>query len=128
MVVVPVFLLSGGYRVMVTIDLTENNAYIGSGLLPHGLVYDIQEVHWNIAPSNVTINNNHITSHGSYTSAAVTHTVTNLKLDNVRITNNNSTGLLAFSAVGVSNNSKSVFHNNSSVDGGGLDQRFLPLF
>ena len=75
---------------------------------------------------NVTLNNNSYNStltpsnSSSPLSTVCTEFVT-LVLNNVSITNNNATGLLAHrTVIRINTNSTSVFHNNTGIDGGGL--------
>ena len=74
---------------------------------------------------NVTVTNNSLTDQGNspYRPSAVrASSVNTLTLNNVNITNNNMTGLWVFeTAVVVSRNTTTVFHNNTGIDvGGGL--------
>ena len=80
---------------------------------------------------NVTINNNSCSwvqndlnsnkSTSQQPSAVHAEFVSGLVLNNVTITNNNATGLLAYrTVIFVNSNSTSVFHNNTGIDGGGL--------
>ena len=77
---------------------------------------------------NVTINNNSFSwskndiKNTSLLQASAMHAeFVNLVLNNVKIINNNATGLLCYSTVVlVNSNSTSVFHNNTGIDGGGL--------
>ena len=76
---------------------------------------------------NVTFNNNSNmmlpinTTINSLLISTVCAEFVTLVLNNVSITNNNATGLLAYrSVIMINSNSTSVFHNNTGIDGGGL--------
>ena len=81
-----------------------------------------------IVLQNVTINNNSVSwskndiKNTSLLQPSAVHAeFVNLVLNNVKIINNNATGLLCYSSVVLMNsNSTSVFHNNTGIDGGGL--------
>ena len=82
-----------------------------------------------IVLQNVTINNNSFSwskndirySTSLQQPSAVHAEFVDLVLNNVKIINNNVTGLLCYrTVVLVNSNSTSVFHNNTGIDGGGL--------
>ena len=82
-----------------------------------------------IVLQNVTINNNSfswsrndIRYNTSLLQPSAVHAeFVDLVLNNVKIINNNATGLLCYrTVVLVNSNSTSVFHNNTGIDGGGL--------
>ena len=81
-----------------------------------------------IVLQNVTINNNSVSwtkndiNNTSLLQPSAVHAeFVNLVLNNVKIINNNATGLLCYrTVVLVNSNSTSVFHNNTGIDGGGL--------
>ena len=115
------------YPVRIMIESTEishNVVYLSALYL---LTYAYQsQVH--VVLQNVTINNNTCSwsqndykSTSQQPSAVRAEYVSSLLLNNVSITNNNATGLLAYrTVILVNSNSASVFHNNTGIDGGGL--------
>ena len=115
------------YPVTIIINSTEisHNIVSRNALYILSLAYEDKVV---IVLQNVTINNNSCSwatnNHNStflQPSAVRTEFVGNLVLNNVNITNNNATGLLAYrTVVSVNSDSTSIFHNNTGIDGGGL--------
>ena len=115
------------YPVKIMIESTEisHNVVTQSALQISSYTYQSQV---QIVLQNVTINNNSCSwsqnvnrnkSTSEQPSAVRAVFVSGLVLNNVSITNNNVTGLLAYRTAVVINGT-SVFHNNTGIDGGGL--------
>ena len=110
------------YPVRIMIESTEisHNVVTQSVLQISSYAYQSQV---QIVLQNVTINNNScswsLISNFEQPSAVHAEGVTSLVLNNVSITNNNMTGLLAY-RIAVVINGTSVFDNNTGIDGGGL--------
>ena len=114
------------YPVRIRIESTEisHNVVNQSALYIVCYAYQSQV---NIALQNVTINNNSLLqndfnsnkSTSQQASAVRAEFVSGLVLNNVSITNNNATGLLAYRTTVVVNGT-AVFYNNTGIDGGGL--------
>ena len=115
------------YPVRIMIESTEisHNVVILSALQISSYAYQSQV---QIVLQNVTINNNSCSwsqnvnrnkSTSEQPSAVRAEFVSGLVLNNVSITNNNVTGLLAYRTAVVINGT-SVFYNNTGIDGGGL--------
>ena len=117
------------YPVRIMIESTEisHNVVTQSALYIVTYAYQSQVLTF---LQNVTINNNSCSwsqndfnnkSTSQQPSAVHAEFVSGLVLNNVSITNNNATGLLAYrTVIFVNSNSTSVFHNNTGIDGGGL--------
>ena len=106
----------------------HNDPLTRSASMLHFSSYAYQE-QVRIVLQNVTISNNsfswsknHISYYASLQHPSAVHAeFVNLVLNNVKIINNNATGLLCYrTVVLVNSNSTSVFHNNTGIDGGGL--------
>ena len=120
------FLFQGiNYPVRIMIESTEisHNVVTQSALQISSYAYQSQV---QIVLQNVTINNNScnwsqndFNSNSEQPSAVRAEFVTSLVLNNVSITNNNATGLLAYRTAVVINGT-SVFDNNTGINGGGL--------
>ena len=110
------------YSVIITIKSTEisHNIFGQNALYVASYTYQDQV---KIVLQNVTVNNNSCNSIrklllGSLPPSTVCAEFVTLVLNNVSITNNNATGLLAYRTV--ISVSTSAFHNNTGTDGGGL--------
>ena len=114
------------YPVRIMIKSTE----ISHNVVTKNALYIVSYTYQNqvdIVLQNVTINNNSCWSNNDFYSKSTSEQpsavraefVSNLVLNNVIITNNNATGLLAYRTT-VLVNSNAVFHNNTGIDGGGL--------
>ena len=113
------------YPVKIMIESTE----ISHNVVPQSVLQILSYAYQSqvqIVLQNVTIDNNSCNwsqndfiSNSEQPSAVRAEGVTSLVLNNVSITNNNMTGLLAY-RIAVVINGTSVFDNNTGIDGGGL--------
>ena len=116
------------YPVKIKIESTEisHNVVTQSALYIVSYAYQ-DKVH--IVLHNVTVNNNSCSwsqdnsdKKSSVLQPSAVHAeFVSLVLNNVNITNNNATGLLAYrTVILINSDSTSIFHNNTGIDGGGL--------
>ena len=116
------------YPVKIKIESTEisHNVVTQSALYIASYAYQDKV---NIVLLNVSVNNNSFSWSQDNSNknmsvlqpSAVHAEFVSLVLNNVTITNNNATGLLAYrTVILINSNSTSIFHNNTGIDGGGL--------
>ena len=122
---IAVFFEGVKYSSRVRIESTEISHNIGfdvNGLFLSSYSYQSQ---FYVVLLNVSVNNNGqlLIPYSEEFSVAIAaihaEFITSLVLNNVSITNNNSTGLFVYHTAVVVNGT-SVFHNNTGIDGGGL--------
>ena len=120
------FLFQGiNVPVKIMVESTEfsDNIFVQNILRVASYAYQDQV---KIVLRNVTLNNNSnimlpINATLSTSPSTVCAEFVTLVLNNVSITNNSATGLLAYrTVIMINSNSTSVFHNNTGTDGGGL--------
>ena len=102
----------------VTIKSTEMLHNIGFGLQLY-LSFHHHQSQLLVTLLNVIISNNSCPSNSIIKSTLRARNIDRLELNNVRISNNNMTGLFAYHTA-ITVKGTSVFHNNTGIDGGGL--------